>query len=73
MKKKLITWAAICFSFATHLVGCPTCVGRLAKGDDPFFTDGYYQKNITQSSGTISQEDTPDIENELGGTDEESD
>ena len=62
----------ICFSFVTHVTGCPTCVGRLDKGDDPFFSDRYYQ-NIIKSANAMSQDDAPDIEDELGDDNEESD
>ncbi len=57
---------------ATHLTGCPTCVGRLDKNNDPFFTDGFYE-NIIKQSNITSQDNAPDVEDELGDTDEESD
>ena len=65
-------WVAVCFSFVTHLTGCPTCVGRLDKGDDPFFTDRYYQ-HITNSANAMSQDNVSEIEDELGDDNEESD
>ena len=75
MKAKIAILVIVSLFFVcrpNRLVGCPTCVGRLNKSDDPFFSNRYYQ-NLTGSSNTISKDDTPDVENELGDTDEESD
>ena len=72
MRKRSVAWMAICLSFATHLIGCPSCVGRLDKSNDPFFTNGFYE-NITKQSSITRQDEATDVEDKLGDTDEESD
>ena len=72
LTKKLMTWMTICFSFVTHLTGCPTCIGRLNQGDEPFFSNRYYQ-NITQSLNATNPDNALEVKDELGDADEESD
>jgi len=42
-KKVVIAFAIAYFSSVSSLIGCATCIGRLKKGDEPFFSDSYYQ------------------------------
>jgi len=56
MKTKITICIAIGISFAGQLLGCATCVGRLAKSDEPFFADSFYRSKMTSSHGSNTQD-----------------
>lgn len=45
MKKPVLSAAALLLLSTLHLVGCPTCVGRIEQESPPFFSDEFYQKS----------------------------
>jgi len=74
VKKKLMKWIAISFSFIATIIGCPTCVGRIENNDKAFFSrnnkstePNYYDQNIAKSSSITNQDNTPASINDEDG------
>lgn len=59
MKTQNTPWLVVLLIICAQINACPTCIGRINQADAPFFSDEFYQKNISPNymSGSITAED----------------
>lgn len=49
---KALVYSLLMIMQVPNLIGCPTCIGRLKKTDDPFFSHSFAQTLIHQNNDT---------------------